>query len=292
MILDELKRLLTETKPTGAAGTAVRIKDRLQDYILNFVYNHRKYKQLIFTGGTCLRKVYGLPRLSEDVDFDFTDEFEIDEFADEAVGYFVKNLQYKAVEAKIAKNRKTVFLKFPALLTELGLVKNSGDRKQLFVRCDLAAETTGFYTTEAQAISTSELTFFVKSYDLPTLFANKIIAFLERDFFRGKTQKTAFKGRDVFDLVWLFERRQKSGLELAPKWDRVVSALAIDKPEDAVRMLVDKVGRIDPADVRRDLEPFVESGNTAAAVGRNFKQVIESGARSLIGNFSFRGKNW
>ena len=32
------------------------IKERLQDEILNFVYNNRDYNGLIFTGGTCLRK--------------------------------------------------------------------------------------------------------------------------------------------------------------------------------------------------------------------------------------------
>lgn len=282
MILDELKRKLAETKPMGAARTAVQIKEQLQDYILNFVYNHKTYKQLIFTGGTCLRKVYGLPRLSEDVDFDFTGGFHIGEFADEGLKYFTEGLQYRAVEAKIAKNEKTVFFKFPDLLTQLKLAKNRGDRKQLFVRCDLAAETIGIYNTEVHSISTLEFTFFVKSYDLPTLFANKIIAFLQRDFFLGKTQKMAFKGRDVFDLVWLFERRQKTGLELAPKWERVLSALEIRKPEDAIGMLIDKVGRIDAADVRRDLEPFVESGETAAAFGRNFKQIIEAGAQSLM----------
>lgn len=282
MILDELKRVAAGGKSAGAGRTAIRIKDRLQDYILNFVYNHKTYKQLIFTGGTCLRKVYGLPRLSEDVDFDFTGRFYIGEFADEALKYFVEGLRYRAVEAKIAKNEKTVFFKFPELLTQLKLVKNRGDRRAVFVRCDLAAETSGDYATEVHPIYSLDLTFFVKSYDLPTLFSNKIIAFLQRDFFRGKTQKIAFKGRDVFDLVWLFERRQKTGLELVPNWRRVLSALAVDKPEEAVRMLIDKAGRIDPADVRRDLEPFVESGETAAAFGRNFKQIIESGAQSLI----------
>ncbi len=40
-------------------------------YILNFIYNDSQYKNLIFTGGTCLRKIYGLSRLSEDLDFDY-----------------------------------------------------------------------------------------------------------------------------------------------------------------------------------------------------------------------------
>lgn len=47
------------------------IKDKLQNYILYFVYNSKDFQDLVFTGGTCLRKIYNLPRLSENLNFDY-----------------------------------------------------------------------------------------------------------------------------------------------------------------------------------------------------------------------------
>ncbi len=46
------------------------MKEVLQAYVLDYLYNHPSYRRLNFYGGTCLHVVYGLNRLSEDLDFD------------------------------------------------------------------------------------------------------------------------------------------------------------------------------------------------------------------------------
>jgi predicted nucleotidyltransferase component of viral defense system len=46
------------------------LKDVLQAYVLDFLYYHPAYRHLNFYGGTCLHVMYGLNRLSEDLDFD------------------------------------------------------------------------------------------------------------------------------------------------------------------------------------------------------------------------------
>ena len=72
MIIQRLKQQVDNYKQcTNGLFVRSALKEVLQDYVLNFVYNNKTYKDLIFTGGTCLRKVYGLPRLSEDLDFDY-----------------------------------------------------------------------------------------------------------------------------------------------------------------------------------------------------------------------------
>ena len=88
------------------------IKEKLQDYILNFVYNNQVYKQLIFTGGTCLRKIYNLPRLSEDLDFDFSFDFYINNFANDLNKYLTAKEGFRNVEIKTSNNNKTLFVKF------------------------------------------------------------------------------------------------------------------------------------------------------------------------------------
>jgi predicted nucleotidyltransferase component of viral defense system len=48
------------------------LKEFLQAYTLDFLYNHPTYRKLNFYRGTCLHVVYGLNRLSEDIDLDNT----------------------------------------------------------------------------------------------------------------------------------------------------------------------------------------------------------------------------
>jgi len=48
----------------------VLLKEALQAYVLEYLYNHPAYRRLNFYGGTCLHVVYGLNRLSEDLDLD------------------------------------------------------------------------------------------------------------------------------------------------------------------------------------------------------------------------------
>lgn len=46
------------------------LKEYLIKDILAFIYRHSQYRKLSFYGGTCARVVYGLNRLSEDIDLD------------------------------------------------------------------------------------------------------------------------------------------------------------------------------------------------------------------------------
>lgn len=271
MILPKLKNILNQYQTSNnSLFTRTVLKEALQDYVLNFVYNDARYKTLIFTGGTCLRKIYGLPRLSEDLDFDFLDTLEIEHFAKRVKAYFMKDLQYNAIITKISGNRQTVFLKFPVL------------KLILFVRCDFSKETIGSFTTEVNAVSTSEFTFFVTSYDLPTLFANKIMAFLQRDFFKGKEQAIPFKGRDLFDLVWFLEKSKKSDWKLKPSWERLVRGLKINNANKIVDLIVEKVASIDKKDAYTDLLPFIESRQTLENFSENFSFLIKENIKNVI----------
>lgn len=280
MIIDVIRRIVEKEGGSNPLFLRILIKEALQDCILYFIYNQEAYKELIFTGGTALRKIYGLPRLSEDIDFDSIKPFDIQTFTSDVLSYFTRNLQYREVGVKISGNRKTVFIKFSNLLRELELVKNRSDATQLFVRVDFSIEKLGEYGTEVRLVTTSEFTFFVKAYDLSSLFTNKIIAFLQRDFFRGKTQTVAFKGRDVFDLVWFFERRQKT-VELNPRWERLYKALGVNTKEEIIRQLVEKIKRLNPADVLRDLAPFIQSPQTVVAFSEHFDKILFRGVQSL-----------
>ena len=282
MIIQRLKQQIDSCKQnTNSLFMRSALKEALQDYVLNFVYNDKQYKNLIFTGGTCLRKVYGLPRLSEDLDFDYLEILDIKDFAQRVEQYFKGNLRYSGLQTKISNNARTLFLKFP-LLDKLGLVQSKADSNLLFLRCDFAPESLGIFNSEVSQISAGAYVLYVKNYDLPTLFANKIIAFLQRNFFKGKEQKVAFKGRDLFDLTWFLEKSAKSGFEIQPNWERVYKALDAPSKEEVVKSLKKKVGRINGADVYKDLVPFIESESVLKSFSKNFAQIFESKLNGLL----------
>ena len=61
-----------ETRDPALPNDVKRIllKEALQAYVLEYLYNHPTYRRLNFYGGTCLHVVYNLNRLSEDLDLD------------------------------------------------------------------------------------------------------------------------------------------------------------------------------------------------------------------------------
>lgn len=276
MIIQKLKDIVEKNKNNiGSLFLRTVLKEELQNYTLNFIYNDSHYKKLIFTGGTCLRKVYGLPRLSEDLDFDFTETFNIEDFSQEVKKYFTKNLQYKKIETKISGNGNTLFLKFP-ILQEIGLAKSASDAATLFVRCDFSMETGKAFEIEVNPISTQDFTFYALSYSLSTLFANKIIAFLSRDFFRGSHQIVPFKGRGIFDLVWFIEQSAKREFTLQPYWKRIFAKLPIKTKEEVIQEIQNKVKKIDKKVVYSDLLPFIESADTLQNFTDTFAAIIEN----------------
>jgi predicted nucleotidyltransferase component of viral defense system len=214
-------------------------KERLQDDVLNFVYNSSKYNQLIFTGGTCLRKAYGLNRLSEDLDFDFLPEmvFSVEAFAKD-VG------EALTVTTKISGNQNTVFLQFP---------------DDVFLRCDFSAVVAGDYQVERRLILADNRQFFVVAYDLPTLFANKIVAFLRRNFFKGKLQQLPFKGRDIYDIYWLLQLSARTGYELKPNAKRLLALLEVSSLAEVKSEVKAKIAEVDPQFVYNDLFALIES---------------------------------
>lgn len=222
------------------------IKEKLQDYILNFIYNNEKYKKLIFTGGTCLRKIYSLPRLSEDLDFDYSFKFDIGDLAKEIENYFLVKEKRPNITIKIANNKRTIFVKFV-----------QENKEVIFVRCDFSSSKNKV-TTEINPYYSEKYNFFILSYDLKTLFTNKIEAFLERIYFKGSDQQVSFKGRDLFDLVWFIQFSAKIRFELKPNWEKLESDLKLSK-QQIINNIVKKVRNIDKKDVLSDLSPFIES---------------------------------
>lgn len=249
------------------------LKEELQNYLLAYVYNQSKYNKLIFTGSTCLRKVYGLNRLSEDLDFDVVDgEFNVEEFAKNVHEYFVSSLGYKEISVRVSSKGETVFFRFP-IYKQLQLFSN-GTPPDLFVRCDVSVSEIGGYATSVDQITAGSSQFFVLAYDLPTMFANKIFAFFNRVFFQGKFQTSPFKGRDVYDLFWLVQMSAKTGYQLRPRQERLKNFFPDLRLEEIGQKVLNKLKEVDSRILRRDLLPLIEQAGFVDEFVANYQEYL------------------
>ncbi len=67
-LIQSMQNILSQKDPFLANETKrVLLKEFLQAYTLDFLYNHPVYRKLNFYGGTCLHMLYVLNRLSEDI---------------------------------------------------------------------------------------------------------------------------------------------------------------------------------------------------------------------------------
>ena len=64
MILQNLTRIYDEHGSDSPLYVRSLLKEALQYYVLNYVYNSTYADKLLFKGGTCLRFCFDLPRLS------------------------------------------------------------------------------------------------------------------------------------------------------------------------------------------------------------------------------------
>lgn len=280
MIEEQLSEIITNNPGLNPLVLRTRLKEVLQDTILEFVYNHPRYRAFLFTGGTCLHHLYGLPRLSEDLDFDVEEAVDAYTFAADAQSYIRRSLHYSPVRTKVSGNSMSVVLIFP-VLKHLGLVHSSADSPNLFLRCDLAHDHVGLYGDQRLPLSTGKTMFFVRAYDLPTLFGNKLAAFIGSAYRNGAAQVLPFKGRDVFDLMWFLQESQRQSWALMPNWPRVLALLDAKTPSDVLHTAAIKAASLNPTEVGADLQPFIQHQETLEAFMANLSEVLPAQLTAL-----------
>lgn len=209
-----MKRIVDEAKRAHHSPEIIRVelKEYLQYFVLDFLYNS-ELKDLIFYGGSCLRILYELPRMSEDLDFE-AEKGKID-FHALSKGlekHFSSDLLMKKI--KITPNRDKniirILLIFP-IARELSLSVHKDETIKIKVEIRLVSTE---YMKSVKWIFTPlskyGKAFVVKHYDISTLMATKLMAILERPekgFHKGHPDEgIGFKGRDFYDLLWYMDK--------------------------------------------------------------------------------------
>lgn len=243
------------------------LKEYLQVLVLEFLYSNPKYSKLVFYGGSCLAHCYGLPRLSEDLDFvDLEKEIDLKTLATDLKKYFETRTDLK-LTSYLQKFR--INLKFP-ILRELGL-SNQSESDYLYLKIEVFNKF-GFckdYKTEMIPLFKFNKTVLVKTFDLSTLMATKIRAILYRKWEKKDKQGTVLanvKGRDYFDLMWYLEKGVKPNPSCAG---------------DVKEKLLSIVDKLNPKSITVDLEALIEDSSFVNNLGKNIKDILKRGISGL-----------
>jgi len=257
MIFEQLSEIITKNKNVSGSYLRNLLKERLQKIALSYIYNS-KYASLIFKGGSCLRICFDLPRLSEDLDFDYENKFATQEFFKEISNYFLKEQNFPELETQIYPHR--LYLKFP-VLHQLQVASPSESDK-LFLKIELNPAEKCLYKTEKQPYLKDGFSFLINRYSLPDLMSGKINAVLNRSWFKGKKNEITVKGRDYFDLYWYLQNK------IIPNYNCI--------PEKNIWSEVKKrVKTIKSKDLEYDLLNFVKDHKFITDFCQNFQTLIE-----------------
>lgn len=251
-IITEITNLLKEPKNVNLSDVTKRllIKDHLITYILDYIYHHPRYRKLIFYGGTCAEIVYGLPRLSEDIDLENSVGIEVSQFGNDLEDYLKKKFGLRDIDVYIQKgeggiHRATV--RIPGVLHGAKLAPT--EKEKLHVKVEMSNHAQVF-ETEMTPIVRSGKIMTIAHFDKPSLMAGKMIACMERVFRKGVTSALV-KGRDWYDLWWYLNE----GVTPNEEKLRADSEVGISMDE-AWKLIGEQVKKLKRRDLEVDLMPF------------------------------------
>lgn len=250
-LLSILKARLEEF--TGQGDPEVRrnaLKEVLQLYILNFIYHHPEYSNWVMYGGSALRIIHGLDRMSVDLDFEVphsvTEKY-LQALKEDIEHHFEDT--YSAgkdfLDVKITGTRGLT-LKFKVASLELGHAS-----AQVHVKIDLNHFKAPKTVTERRPITQGQLSFVILTYNMSALMASKIAAIFLRGT-RGVGEAIyEEKGRDIYDLLWYMQRR------VIPDFDYLkAKGVDVHDPRSLFDRLTRKMNDVSDANLKQDLFPL------------------------------------
>jgi predicted nucleotidyltransferase component of viral defense system len=272
MLKEFLRKIVLEKRAAGVPDFVIRnfMKEYLQYPVLEFIYGNPRYKNFIFTGGSCLRICFEAPRLSEDLDFDLPEKdfqkFNPAKLAQKARDYFENKYLLKIETRRQGKQR--IYLKFP-ILKELGIAEGN-ESDWLFVKIETSPSPFRNFKTEIMALSKYGFNFVARNYSLPYLMTGKLNAIFSREWFKGKENEIDIKGRDFYDLFWYFQKG------VLPDWKNLKRLTGISGEARLKKELKKRIKeKVTPQKISYDLKNFFLDQNFVSDFCKNYGKIME-----------------
>lgn len=264
-LIQLMQNILSQKDPLLPNETKrVIIKEFLQAYTLDYLYNHPLYRKLNFYGGTCLHVIYGLNRFSEDIDLDNSSRIDLSTLENDLLTFYRSNIGYVDVTAKTQVGewgvRRTT-LKFP-ILYALGLTSHTNEPLHLKVEVSQHSQISIVRQTPVLLFGRS---FVAAHFTLETMMAGKMLACLERNFQKG--EGATIKGRDFYDLLWFMQQKIRPLEEKLANDGRQPYAV-----RSAMELIGEKINEMKLSDLAEDLLPLFEQRSFIEAWLEGFKE--------------------
>lgn len=253
-IITILKTKLDDLAAYGGLDAETRrnvLKEEMQFYVLNFVYHHPEYNKWIMYGGSALRIIHGLDRMSVDLDFEvshaITEKF-LEELKKEIKEHFENTYGAGSdfLAIKITTGRG-LLLKFN-VGEELSFGHPS---KQVHAKIDLNHFVAPKTVIERRPINQNQLSFVIVTYNMSALMASKIAAIFLRGT-RGVGEAVyEEKGRDIYDLLWYMNKK------VVPDFDYLIAkGVDVKDPRALFDKLTLRINKVNNANLKQDLIPL------------------------------------
>lgn len=212
-ILEEiLNKKITTFKKEGHTGHKILnlIKgDPFHLAVLHFLYSHNTYKHCVMYGGTALKIIYDLPRMSIDLDFQIDFPLNPEGFKKDLSDYFKNKYGYTYLDVNIRKGLENETTAFWVTFEGLRKFKIPGiSFTKLKIRLDFNQFETKQFQQILVPIHYDKSSFDLRTYPIATLMASKIAAVLTRTQYGnpGDNKIANYKGRDIYDLIWYLQK--------------------------------------------------------------------------------------
>lgn len=260
-----IKEWLAEYQPQNTEDTLAALREIMQEITLAALSRTDFFEKAAFYGGTALRIFYGLDRFSEDLDFSLLEanpNFSLEPYFEVIVKEFEglgMKVSIREKEKKQQTNVESAFLKSETLWKELileDIVKQAGiapTNQNVKIKIEVDRIPPLGFTTEEKLLI-RPFSFYVKCFNLPSLFAGKMHALLFRKW------QNRVKGRDWYDLEWYI----KKGVPLDLHHFALRAKDTGDWPEENItseqvlQLLEDKIRHVSIDNVKDDVVRFIK----------------------------------
>ncbi len=279
---DAVKRMLARYDCQRTVDYTNALQEILQEIVLLGLWRSKFFEHGAFYGGTALRILYGLDRFSEDLDFSllrFDKKFQLSKYLvalEKELSAFGFQVTVEQKNKSLSSAVQSAFLKTETVGALLAITSDEAIShgipagKLLKIKIEIDTEPPPGFNTETKYLL-RPISFGVRTYTLPDLFAGKLHAILCRQW------KSRVKGRDWYDLVWyvanypqvhlihLEERMRQSG-----HWQQE----GMLGKDELTNLLSDAVGTLDIEQAKKDVIPFIKNTETLDVWSRDFFQDV------------------
>ncbi len=255
------------------------LKEIIQEIALLGLSRAKFFEHAAFYGGTALRIVYGLGRFSEDLDFSLIKpdaDFSVSSYckciADELAAFGFKvnvermeKAKHTAIESAFIKGNTLIQL---LQIEGLDNPESGTHRNELLkIKLEIDTDPPPGADYDVQYLL-NPIPFSVKCYDVSSMFAGKMHAFLCRN-----PQSIRVKGRDIFDVIWFISQNNKLNLDHLIQRMRQTRNLSENEQISSMElreMFRDKVNSLDMALAKQDVLPFIKDTYTVELWSKEF----------------------